>query len=512
MPIPLDSSSYQPASVAELRDRILDDMRLLYEQRGIEDADIGEGSDAYIRADASARADYALYAQVALARRDSSWLDAKGPQLDKHREAKGLPVVSANGAAGLLLPVIQSGATVTFFDGTEFRLRKSGKIGIVVGTQSGIQNFDTVVVQMTDKGADTNAEEGDFIDWLNAPQFVEQAGTVAEGGLVGGSGDEEDEEKRDRIRNAEKSRPGAGNAAHAIETAEGASTGVQKAFDFPCLGGPNTGKTVVVSKTSLTTPKDFSREVPEATLALVRAAFSTTFSGSEKRIVQSAADELTDVALQLALSASVGWFNATPWPPLTEDDDGRIAVTAVTDSTHIVISAQTEEEPEDGISKIAWWDPTEQEFVESLITEHGDADGGWDITISKPFTGVAVDDYVSPAAKNGAAYATAWLTEMSKLGPGENTNTAALLASDRGYRVPSAVTSNREGWPCELTTSQLSALIPQYDATGKLLSGFEEVADAVYSYVSKDTPTVPGDVNTAPNVLRLERFGIYKKI
>jgi hypothetical protein len=104
MPIPAPSEQYQPQSVSELRNRVLDDLRLQYERLGIEDPDLGEGSDAYIRAEANARADFALYSQIVLARRDSSEKSATGESLDAIREGLGLRVVVPAGAAGTVIP------------------------------------------------------------------------------------------------------------------------------------------------------------------------------------------------------------------------------------------------------------------------------------------------------------------------------------------------------------------------------------------------------------------------
>lgn len=504
MPIPATGEEYKPANVAELRKAYLDDLALQYERMGIPDPDLGEGSDAYMRAEAGSRARFAIYSNISLARRDSSELTAKGEALDDIREALAIPEVKPEGAAGKIKATVRDGATVTYFEGTEFRLDKNNKVGAVSETQSGIQDGDPVDVIMIDTGADTNAEEGEKIRWVDPPFFAEIEGEVGPGGLVGGTGDETDDEKRARIKTRRQNIPGAGNNAHKMEVAEGASTGVQKAFVYPVLGGPSSSKTVLMSAVSLDEPKDFSREVPAAIINLVKAAYAAQIPGSDKDVIQSVVDELVDVTLQLKLdNAKLGWKNATPWPQLESADNGRITVSTATSSTDITITANDEDEPEDGVTMIAWWNEDEQSFVTSLVLAHSGTAGAWQVTLATPFTGVEAGDFISPAAVNMAAYAKTWLQQMAKMGPGENTNLAELLAPDRGYRFPRAAQNNSDEWPSELTTVQLTGLLAAYKS---------EIGDALYSYRSKTAATVPVLIGTAPNVLRLDGFGIYPRI
>jgi len=502
MAIPASAEEYQPSTVAELRNRVLEDMRLQYERLGITDPDLGEGSDAYIRAEANARAEFALYSNNSLARRDSSESTAQGQALDDMRAALGLPEIPPSGAAGTVVPVVQDAATVTFFDGTEFRL-DNGKAGKVNGTQSGIQNGDQVVVIMTDTGADTNAESGDRIRWVSPPLFVETEGVVGPDGLTDGTGEETDDDKRNRILTRRQSIPGSANNAHLIEVVEASSSGIQKAFVYPALGGPASAKVALISRISIDTPKDFSRQVAASTVSLAAAAIAAEFSSADRYLTQSAVDELVDIALQLDLQGQdLGWKNATPWPNLETADAGRVTVSTATSSVDITVSANTTAEPEDNISYVSWWDATEQEFVQSLVIGHSGTAGAWQLDLATPLTGVAVSDFISPAAINGDEYRRTWLGEMGTMGPGENTAVAARLASDRGYRFPRTVQSKRGRWPSDLTTVQLSGLI----------TGHDEISDAIYSYQSKTSPTVPGAVGTAPNILRMRRFAIYQKI
>jgi hypothetical protein len=492
--------------VAELRDQMLNDAKLMYERLGIEDPDLGEGSDTFIRFEACARSRFALYSNIQLARRDMSESTATGTALDDILHANGLDDLEPSGAAGKIVPVIQDGATCTFFDGTTGTL-DNGKAGKVSGTQSGITNGDTVEVIMTDVGKDTNAEEGARWRWSGGqPNFCEVVGFVGPGGLTGGTSKETDAEKQDRIKTRSRTIPGAGNAAHLAEVAEAASAGIQKAFVYPALGGPSSAKVALCSSITVDTPTDYSREVASGIVDLVVAAFETEFSSADEILVQSVADELVDVTLQLDLpNSQLGWTNSTPWPQLETADAGKVTVTVATSSTNITVSANTAAEPFDGETVIAWWNESAQEFTTSLVTGHSGSAGAWQLDLDTPLVGVATGEFISPAAASGDAYAAMWIQQMGTMGPGENTDTAAILQSDRGYRVPRVTQTRRDRWPSELTSVQLGAFTDPD-------TGFGEIADVVYSHRSKTAATVPGDVNTAPNVLRLSGFGLYKKV
>jgi hypothetical protein len=72
------------------------------------------------------------------------------------------------------------------------------------------------------------------------------------------------------------------------------------------------------------------------------------------------------------------------------------------------------------------------------------------------------------------------------------------------HRLPRARRNpgSQFSYPSDLGTAQLS----------KLINAHTEILDCAYTYRSKTTPTVPANVSTAPNVLKLNKFGIYKKI
>lgn len=223
-------------------------------------------------------------------------------------------------------------------------------------------------------------------------------------------------------------------------------------------------------------------------------------------MLQSVIDQPVDVALQLSLpsansnSASEGWVNSVPFPALVAGDAGLITVTSVTNTTHITISAQTTVAPSIGSSTIAWCNPVTRQFVSSVITGYSGSSGAWNLTLATPLTGsgtdVVVGDYIGPAAYNQDNYLSTWIDTFNSVGPGENTAEEARFP--RAYRHPFV----SDSWGSDLNIVQLNALVTNH----------AEIVDAVYSYRSASTPTIPASVDDAPYTFSPRKLALYKKV
>lgn len=508
MPLPNSINQiYIPASAEEIRDAWLTDYRLMLIAAGVSNPAVQPGSEAYIRATATANCILGLFANIEISAEDTSELTATGTALDAIREALGLVDVGAAPAGGNVTVGVVGASPVLFADGTEFVL-PNGLRGAVSGSQVK-SNGESVAVLMVDTGEASNAVAGTKIRWVSPPLNVLAEAEVGIDGLTGGTDPEGDDRKRERILNRRRYLPAGGNWAHLVELAEGSTGSVQKAFVYPALGGPGSAKVVVTKAANLDSATwDLSRELGATSIAqhVEPAIFGEAPQPSEI-VVQSAQELNTGVALSLTLPAqnspggkSIGWVNSAPFPALVVGDGGNVTITNITaDKKTVTIDAQTTTAPVANETKISWWCSDTGKVVTSNVVTSSGSSGAWVLVLTDPLVsgafGAAVGDYISPAAHNLQAYADSWCSEMNKLGPGENTADQSRLP--RARRHPYSET----GWSAELTAKQIT----------NLMNAHSEISDAEYALITPSSVTVPGSIDQAPYVRRLTHFAIYKK-
>lgn len=496
MAIPDYGTIYVPENADEIRATILEDMRIGFQNAGVTNPVIEPGSDNYIFATALANALMPLYAGVQLSGQNVSELTATGEALDDIREAIGLPEVEASGASGQLIVTVLNGGSATILDGTQFLL-PNGILGSVDGTQV-VSNGGLITVVTDSTGDITNTAGGTIVRFINPPLNVATEAVVSDDGLTGGIDTEDDEAKRQRILLRRRDLPAGGNVAYLRDTALSSSAAVQQAYVYPALGGPGSIK-LVVTKAYKPSNDDYSRELDSVTI--VENAVNSEIPVGIKLTVQSVVDENTDIGIMLDLptpaTGQTGWTNtaANLWPQLVSGDNGKVTVTAVTSTTEITVSANTSTTPSVGVSKIMWFCTTKKSFVESTITAYSGSTGAWVLTLSTPLTkegiNVAVGDFISPSCTNANEYVSNLINKFDALAPGENTSNPNINTGSRGARRPVAQDS--------ITNSILANLANEFD----------EIQDFGYSYRLKSNPTIPANVETAPNVLVLRHLGFY---
>ncbi len=484
----------------EFRTQFLTDISNLYFDQGI-DVPIVPGSDMYILATALDNLMGDQTQRVLMLANDTNELLASGTALAAIRDALGLPEIDASPASGRLIVTVTGGGLVSFADGTQFSL-PNGKLGQVNGSQSSIANGGTVAVVTIDTGADTNLDAGEIVKWVSPPINVQVTAVVDVDGLTGGTDTEDDAHLRDRIVNKRKFTPASANWSFIVQILEGSTNAIQKAFVYPALGGPGSVKAVV--QKAMVIGSNYSHQLNDITLP--ENAILADFPEFAKIVVQSVLDQPVDVALQLTLptanssSAADGWVNSTPFPALTVSDNGKVAVTAVTNTTNITIGALTTVAPSAGLSSITWCNPVTREFVNSVVSSYTGSSGAWVLTLATPLTGsgtdVAIGDYIFPSAFNGDDYLATWLATFNLIGPGENTTEV--------YRLPRALRHpfTSDSYGSDLNITQLNSLVDNHS----------EITDVSYSYRSASTPTVPASVDDAPYTFSPRKFALYKKI
>jgi uncharacterized phage protein gp47/JayE len=493
---------YVPESAAEVRTDILNDVRLEAAKHGV-DLAYQPGTDTYIWATAVANAAMLQYANLAGVRDNITPLYATGADLENWRIALGLIEVKASQATGKIKPDITGTASIS--EGTQFTL-PNGLRGRVAATYVAITDGAEVDVALIDAGEDGNLAGGEEVTFVNPPVNVAAKATVSLSvPLTGGTDTEDEPRKRTRILNRLRNTPGGGNWGHVRELGLEARASLQDVFVYPALGGAGSLKAALVSGFDRDN-NNYSRALSAAAVSLVRDYIQSNMPSPMEIVVQSVADELVDIAINVTIPDSIlgggnglGWSDLTPWPQLEGADNGRVTVSAVTSSTQITVSANTATSPVAGQTHIAWWAPGDQRFRTFLVTAVSGTAGAWVLTLDKPAvdtdgTSIATGSFISPAAERLDRYGASWLALMEGLGAGENTTDTD--------RVPRA---KRHPFVSDEAFSALTAL-----QLKRLMDGFEEITDTSYAYRSVTSPTVPASVDDAPNVLTPRHLGIYK--
>lgn len=491
---------YVPQNAEEIKRDIIDDLYLAARANGIDDPPTQPGTDWDILATALANALLIQYANIAIAEDSADPLSATGDDLDKIREADGLPEVEPSVSAGKVVLSVNGTATVP--DGRELRW-PNGKRGQVVGTFVGVTDGSEIDVVSIDTGTAMNLRAGEIVRFLSPPLNVEETAEVSTSEpITGGFDAEDDARKRTRILNRRRNKPAGFNWADAREIGLNSSPAIQDIFVYPALGGPASAKIVPVRKFDRDR-NTYSRAPSAGTLELLRNELHSEAPTPMEIVVQAPADQDCPIALNLTLPDSTlaggqggGWLDADPWP-----DDSQVAtVTTVTSTTQIILDADDATAPIAGQTRIAWWSQVDKRFrVYTVIAQSGSA-GAWTLTVDSPMvdsTGESVQagDYISPGAENIEAYGDTWLDIMEALGPGENTADANRLPRAKRHPYSSEEAFNA------ITFDQLRRFAEKHP----------EITDAAYAYSPTTSPTVPATVSTAPNILRPTHFAIYPK-
>ncbi len=498
------SDLYQPRSAQELVDRFLRDVRLAADAENMDEPPTQVGTDFWLTANGIAGMGLLGFANISTSEADQSLLTATGDALDQIREAEGLPQVPGAPATGNLVVTILGATTLT--DGQVF-LYPNGVSGTVVGTYVNPADGDEVAVTASQSGTKGNLGGGSKVRFVSPPINVASEATVSTGSpLTGGTEEETDDRKRDRILNVRQNKPAGGNWAQLRQFALDGLGSLTDCYIYPALGGPGSVKIVPIKDFDLDL-NDFSRSLSTAGLATVRSAIQSELSAGIEAVVQASADQAVDAAISVTIPDSSqaggngqGWTNDPVWPTLEVADAGKVRVTpaSVAPYTSITVTANTATLPVDGLTQIAWWSAADRKFRTAMVIGHSGSAGARVLTLDRPLTdstgaGPADGDYISPAAQNLEGYGKAWVQLFRTLGPGENTADAQRLP--RARRHPYVAVEDPSG----LTNSFFASMVTQYP----------EITDYAYVYRSTTQPTVPSATADPPNILIPRRFGVY---
>lgn len=435
MALPAVGSATYP-TVAEIRDSILRTIKLGFQRVGLS-ANVLEGSENYIRADAIARRVVHAFANNQLALQDYSPLTAQGDNLIAIARVYGVGKRAPNKAAGYL--VITCTGTVTI--PADYQCTAPNGEKYQTTSVNTVATGASVLVEAVNAGKATDQDALTNVTWdSNAVGNLQQTAKVAASGLTGGEDEDDQEKLRQRLIDRLAFPGVGGNVSQVKAFSEDASAAVATAYVYAGARGPASYDVALVSDES-------DRSVPVTVINTVAAYLEANLPGHASLNVTTVAEQGMDVVFMATLAlpttaggAGGGWRDAAPWPsgtPVAGSDDGK--VTAFTAATQTA-TVRTVATPVVGQS-IAIWSPTTETLYEYTITTVGGVSGAWTIKVQDASGAVGfkvspLSSYVSAGAFNLKAYAATIAGQFLFLGPGEKTASSDILP--RGRRQPTA--------------------------------------------------------------------------
>jgi hypothetical protein len=483
--------------------------------RGVPNPNTTKDSDHYVYARALALNLVPAYQNTVIMGDQMMPDTASGERLVRWLNIFGLTPLTAAGASG---NVILTTSTTTLVPVDSRLIDDVGQVyRVTVG--GNYNDGDPIPVIGESTGESTNHAAGDILQWVDQPAFADPLAEVASPGLIGGADTDEDEDSRSLLYSHLRNPAGGGNWSQIIQWAKAASSSVKSAFVYPALNGPATVGLVLLGELTYDAVNGFTREVSSTVRQIVHdyVAAQLPEHADLTTVTPTDAGATPDVNASFSLGLSLpaakgaggpggGWVDAVPWPVLNGTAT-RCTVSVVTDSTHLILTSDDSGTTpsatglQDGVTQIAWFSPAsyadgQAAIITATVTAHGGTTGALTVTLSAPFTGVLVGDYVFPNAENIEVYAQALLTAMGDLGPAQWTTLPATVP--RAYRHPLV----QRQQPSDLTSALLKPVVDSGD----------EVEDAQYLYRLATTPGVVSTTTDSPFVFVPSRFGMYDKI
>ncbi|MEZ4437714.1 MAG: baseplate J/gp47 family protein [Polyangiaceae bacterium] len=500
---PLPASHAYP-TVVELRSLWLDSARQGYALRG-NVVNVSEGSDLWIRADASARVAMLALQNGRLGLKQINPYEVTGDDLVALAAVYGVRPRPASKSKGLVIVSFAYAAPdVTITAGFKGTHATSGAKYVVAADRI-VGDGETVLVEAVVAGAAGDAAAGSIIKWDSASiGRLKQAAVVAAGGIDGGSDADTEADLRRRLLRRLGLPAVGGNAAHTAELAEAASAAVNVAFVYPSAMGPASSRVAILG------------EAPDLTLNAtiqgdVELAVRGAKPGETLTAVSSIKPEAIDVVIDLRLpqpkavgGLGGGWLDGAAWPSDAESGvKGRITNIAVVPGQVSLTVDSTAADPPTPGRRCAVWLPESETFMRFAIVSTAGSPGAYTIftdLADDAAADLAVGMYVSPDAVNLDGYAEAFRDAMLAMGPGELTDNMDLLRFAR--RFP----SQSFDYPSALTSRQLAPL----EAFGEVEGTSYAARYETETTTTRTEPSVPPTTMEAPRQLTLAHLAFRR--
>lgn len=499
MALPVVGSATYP-TVAEIRDTILRTIRLGFQRVGLS-ANVLEGSENYIRADAIARRVVHAFANNQIALQDYSPLTAQGDALTAIARVYGVEPRAPSKAAGYL--VITCTGTVTIPAGYQCTSPSGEKYQTT--SVNTVATGASVLVEAVNTGKQTDVAALATMTWdSNAVGPLQQTAKVAASGITGGENEDDQEKLRQRLI-SRLAFPGVGgNVSQTKAFAEQASAAVDAAYVYAAARGPSSYDVALVSDES-------DRSVPVTVINTVAAYLEANLPGHASVNVTTVAEQGVDVVFQatLALPATAGgagggWRDASPWPsgaPVAGTDDGKVTAYNAGTGTATV---RTTASPAVGQS-IAIWSPVTETLYEYTVTTIGGVSGAYTIKVQDATGAVGfkvspLSAYVSAGAHNLKSYAETIAAQFLLLGPGEKTASPEILP--RGRRQPTP-----DQGAAQNIDNRLLGAVQNEHAELEITYGLRLATGTTTALTG---PSVPSTTADPPRIITLQHWALRK--
>jgi len=489
-------------TIPEITEDLMTDIRLELINSGYTDEEAEQataaGTYTYLLMSGVAANSYVNRSAAAASYQDTNPVTCGEASTELWRQGLKLPELTGNQSNGYIRLTVDGTSTVSAGQELVF---PNGKRCSVVGTWMSVTDGSEIAVRSIDTGTDTNWPGGTTLRFVNPPVNVSTDATVSyQIPITGGVGAETTEETKQRVTDRLGFAMGGANWAYLRELVKQTNQFVDECYIYPALGGPGSTK-IVPTRPFLPEYNEYTRALSSESLSIIRAAIHSYAPGMGEYTVVAPTNTATNVALEIEIPDSTlqggngqGWLDQEPWPSL--NGDTKVSISAVTSSVTITVTALTTVEPIDSHTRIAWWSPNDMTFHVRTVTSHSGSAGAWVLTVDRPLvdsTGqtCSTGEYISPPAANSAAYGKTWLDVMQDQGPGENVSTTASRRKRHPYI--SDVHKN------SLTTTELKTFLTRH----------AEITDIDWSYRSLSATGTPLSIDSAPQILVPNHFGVY---
>jgi uncharacterized phage protein gp47/JayE len=493
--MPIDQQSGK--LTVKQRDQVRDEWLRNFKNR-VPTANITKDSYEFIVASTDADAMMPLYANAGYIADGTSFTTARGQLLTDYAAKMNRPRRPAVGARGYVIIEAATGGG-EILAGTELRYQAKGA-RFKVSTTATYLPGDLCAIEGISLGSQTNLPKDTQLTWLTPPIGILGTCKVFENtdgsGLTGGAPEETDEDLIAALVRKFSEPASSGNDAAVIDFIEELKgIAIQKAFCFPCLGGPGQYS---IAFTMRPDSPGASRLPNSAHIAFVEAQVKDAFPADDG----ISALELVDHDIYPILkvrwkTGASGFADMAPWPayssPAPTVLSGGANPVATASSCRVTDASGA---PSVG-NTIAFYDSTAKTFKQKRILTSTLSGADYDLTFD--LTGNASDRTFVPS---DGALVSPWSVEMSSLvapllayvdkqGVGEMVATL-YDAGRRQRRIPLPDPST---WPSAISNSILDDVFPL-------------VADAVLA-----SPTTPAATTVGAGPLcylhRIADIAIY---
>ena len=504
------TTTYTIPSIADIRDRILEDQRRQLVAAGVTRPDIGKGSERWVRAEAVSSAILEAYARE-VSYQDATMPDtATGDDLLRLASLEGVTISPGAGASGYVTASCNAGtsyianATGTTPDGLTYK---------VVSTTT-VDNGGTIPVVGVDAGTKTNKPSGTVLTWTSPPAGSATTATVGYEGLRYGENADTESDIRTNIIDRRQHPVGGGNWAQVRLDAEEASKSIETAFVYPAVYGPCT------YHVAITVPAKeeylFTRAASSALTILASSEVTANHPEHADLTLTTVADLDTDIVLQVVLpepkaggGMGGGWVNTTTarWPYQLNVGTPYAVTIQATPTNPKQLRVTTNTEPRDG-AYIAVWSSSHKSLHKARIYSHSNVSSTtWLLTLYSPidYTKIASGDYVMPDSEKLADYCKTLAAAFAGLGPGQKTTDTGILP--RSYRRPLV----EESWPSQLGSLQVGNLSVKHpEMSNIVLKEWKQASPADSDVTLPVTcPAVSSASVAPPYVLRIGKIAFY---